>query len=487
MKTQKKAKQRKLLIKSLFLVTMLFFFGACQKDDITEDTGEGKAKFGFSDVSEDFFKSGEADVSAIILSIEDENGVLIYNQEALPLLNMNGNFITRTISLKTGNYFLTEFIVIDSAGNVIYLTPMAGSLKSHLVSEPLPIFFSIIKDEVTQLAPEVVSVDNSTPEDFGYTTFTFNVVETLDFLMGVLVYNDDVNNFELTTADLTVNAGGQIIFENVLAAETNFISLPYSYSNYTLIVQKTGYEAYENTFTREELELYFHSSDNGPLMVTLEEADTDLFGTLTDIDGNVYTTVIIGTQEWMAENLKTTMLNDGTAIANVTSGSQWGSYDAAAYAWQNNDFANKDIYGALYNYKAVETGNLCPAGWRVPTDNDWSRLTNYVGSSNTGNILKSCNQADSPLGGECATNMHPRWDANSTNYGTDEFGFAALPGGFRNEVGSFGGYGSHGFWWSSTLVDNEYPIRRSLRSNTSTINRSWGGQQVGFSVRCVKE
>ncbi len=478
-------------INSVILALAIFTL-SCQKDESIEINADGKVSFGFDEVlSEkvDITKSGKSaeDATALIITIEDESGKLVYNQESLPLYNMNGSLITQAISLNVGSYFLTEFLVIDSEGKVIYIAPKSGSKMEYLVSYPLPNFFSIEKDYVTKLKPEVLSTHSNDPADFGYSTFSFDVVETFDFLVGVFIFNENIDNFEMTTASLTVEveAEDNTVFSGNLEAATNQITLNDSYNNYLVTVEKDGFITYENNFTGEELKA-FNSNANGPLVITLEEDSANHNSTVTDIDGNVYNTITIGQQKWMAENLKTTTLNDGTPIANATSNSEWENTITPAYAWQSNNAENKEYYGALYNWYAVDTDKLCPEGWRVPTDNDWYELTNFVGSTNTGNKLKSKRQVNSPFGGDYSTMEHPRWNAHDIHYGTDEYGFSALPGGFRNEIGSFGGIGSHGFWWSASMDTDENALRRSMRNNANNVHRSSGGKSVGFSVRCVK-
>lgn len=100
---------------------------------------------------------------------------------------------------------------------------------------------------------------------------------------------------------------------------------------------------------------------------------------ITDIEGNVYTSVKIGTQTWMVENLKTTKYNDGTSIPLVTDNAVWKSSLSPAYCWYDNDISNKEPYGALYNWFAVNTGKLCPSGWHVPTIDEWSVLEQFLG------------------------------------------------------------------------------------------------------------
>ncbi len=186
----------------------------------------------------------------------------------------------------------------------------------------------------------------------------------------------------------------------------------------------------------------------------------------SDVDGNIYTSVKVGTQIWMAKNLKTTKFSDGTPITYPrTDNEAWTANTNGAYAWYNHDEAtNKDTYGALYNWYAVSSTtnggkNICPTGWHVPTDAEWTQLIGYVvaqGLPNTnvvggaGNALKSCRQVSSPSGGDCATSYHPRWNSSSTHYGTDAFDFSTLPGGFRKYEGTFISLGIYGYWWSST-------------------------------------
>jgi uncharacterized protein (TIGR02145 family) len=156
------------------------------------------------------------------------------------------------------------------------------------------------------------------------------------------------------------------------------------------------------------------------------------YGTITDIDANSYKTIPIGIQVWMAENLKTSKLNDGTAIPSVTDDAQWTNLLAPAYCWfDNNDTLYKNIYGAYYNWFTVSTGKLCPVGWHVPSDDEWQLLVDYFGGSNiAGSKIK-----------EAGTN---NW-VFSNNDATNSSGFTALPGGMRGTLdGTFSGQGNYG-------------------------------------------
>ena len=206
---------------------------------------------------------------------------------------------------------------------------------------------------------------------------------------------------------------------------------------------------------------------------------------VSDVDGNVYTTVIIGDQEWMVENLKVTHYNNGDPISTALDNSQWNTTTEGAFAiypYEEIDGLNSDAevleaYGALYNWYAVDdTRGLCPVGWQVPAwEEDWNVLESFV-YPESGGKLKSNRTYPQP---------HPRWD--DPNLGaTDQFGFTALPAGARFEEGTFSYAGQIAFWWTSTEDDN--PWYKNISYDQSGISHgiNWG-RNVGFSVRCIKE
>jgi uncharacterized protein (TIGR02145 family) len=214
-------------------------------------------------------------------------------------------------------------------------------------------------------------------------------------------------------------------------------------------------------------------------------------GQINDFDGNTYNTVQIGDQCWMAENLKTTTYQNGSPIPNVTGGSAWSSLTTGAYAWYNNDIGWKDHYGALYNwYAIIDANGLCPTGWHVPTNDEWAALTNFIGgtASPHGNELKSCRQENTPLGGDCNTTEHPRWNQDSYNWGTDDFGFSGLPGGYLSYYdGSFGTIGVYGWWWSSTTFGSYHAWFRNLHNSSDYVYASGNNKPYGLSVRCLRD
>ncbi len=186
-----------------------------------------------------------------------------------------------------------------------------------------------------------------------------------------------------------------------------------------------------------------------------------------DGDGNYYKVVTIGTQTYMEENLKTTRYNDGTAVPFITDKTVWNTSDTPGYCWYNDAPTNKDTYGALYNWYAVNTGKLCPTGWHVPTEAEWkTTLYSYLGGGeNLGKKLK-----------ETGTTHWP-----SPNDATNESGFTALPGGYRALDGFFY-IGTFGEWWGSDAFEWYIDSSSNVSSGPADpITRD------GVSVRCLKD
>ena len=209
--------------------------------------------------------------------------------------------------------------------------------------------------------------------------------------------------------------------------------------------------------------------------------------TVTDIDGNVYNTTQIGDQCWMAESLKVTRTATGENITRLC---------------YSNSSTNCDNYGGLYSWITVMNGSptsntspsgvqgICPDGWHIPSHAEWDVLANNVSGGNTvkGNRLKSCRQVDSPEGGFCATTTHPRWNSHSTHYGTDDYGFNGLPGGYR-AASAFYGLGEYTYFQTASEFSSSHTIFRQLRFNFGDI---FGGTFTGMdktaslSLRCVR-
>jgi uncharacterized protein (TIGR02145 family) len=205
------------------------------------------------------------------------------------------------------------------------------------------------------------------------------------------------------------------------------------------------------------------------------------YGSVTDIDGNFYRTIKIGTQTWMAENLRVKRFNNGTKIPRMTDIVSYWNPDVPAYGWYNNDSATYfSVYGALYNWYTVDPDirdvkNVCPVGWHVPGETEWNFLINTLGGNSSAAIKLK----------ETTTTHWQSLDAGVTN----ETGFTALPGGYdSNGHGDFEYYGSNGFWWSST-INNIYlsPYWIDILSESADIIKTTGDKHAGLSVRCVKD
>lgn len=194
---------------------------------------------------------------------------------------------------------------------------------------------------------------------------------------------------------------------------------------------------------------------------------------VTDIDGNNYTTVTIGTQEWLKENLKTTKLTDGTPISLITDNTAWMNTTSAAYCWYNNDQAlNGSVYGALYNWYTVNTNKLCPNGWHVPSNTEWQTLVDYLGgASEAGNKLKEAGTA--------------HWYLPNTG-ATNESGFTALPGGQRGAGGIFDIIKGSATFWTSTEVSATNAMVWALFYHSGFCQNVGDGKEAGKSVRCIK-
>ncbi len=229
------------------------------------------------------------------------------------------------------------------------------------------------------------------------------------------------------------------------------------------------------------------SDDNDTIESTNSQSTTT--STVTDADGNVYKTVKIGTQVWMAENLKTTTYNDGTLIPNVTDDGRWwalndGGY--SGYCFYNNDSKYRK-YGCLYNWNAVNTGKLAPKGWHVPTNNEWIALENYL-------IENGYNYDGTTYENYFAKALAATtdWERTPSNYNgaigcdltkNNKTGFSALPAGKRG----FSDAGSQCYWWSSTGYNATLAWIRELTYDDCYLVIHTSSKSMGYSVRCIKD
>jgi uncharacterized protein (TIGR02145 family) len=215
-----------------------------------------------------------------------------------------------------------------------------------------------------------------------------------------------------------------------------------------------------------------------PVAIAPQNPTSGYGSNITDVEGNSYKTVYIGTQQWMGENLKTSKYSDGTTIPNITDNTQWQNNTTGAWAYYNNDATNNAKYGKLYNWYAVSkttngNKNVCPTGWHVPTDAEWAVLTDYLGGENV-------------AGGKLKEVGTTNWNSSNTG-ATNVSLFTGLPGGLRINDGNYYDIGVFGIWWSSTEYNTGSALYRSLNYYDGGAYRSVTNKENGFSVRCLRD
>lgn len=205
-------------------------------------------------------------------------------------------------------------------------------------------------------------------------------------------------------------------------------------------------------------------------------------GTVTDVDGNVYRTIRIGGQVWMAENLNATRYNDGTTINHVPDNATWSDMDSGAWCWYSNDAKYEKPYGKLYNWHAISKGDICPQGWHIPTETDigntseWKTLIFQLGGPDiAGRRLKERGTA--------------HWLAPNIGARNDT-GFNGVPGGSRRADGAFDGVRFEGLYWTTmelNVLEYSWARSRILLYDSTRIDYFDGDKRMGLSVRCVKD
>ena len=201
--------------------------------------------------------------------------------------------------------------------------------------------------------------------------------------------------------------------------------------------------------------------------------------TIQDFDGNVYNAIQIGAQIWTTENLRTTHYSNGDEIPLITDNTEWKNLNTGALSYYDNSNLNAPLYGALYNWFAVEDSrNLCPTGWHVPTDVEWDALYNaYGGLQLIGGKMKSTITEPNP---------EPSWSVPN-NTATNEIGFSGFPGGYRDHLGKYDGKRLIGFWWYGNSYNPDQSSYLLLRNNSGVAETAHLKKTYGLSVRCVKD
>jgi uncharacterized protein (TIGR02145 family) len=206
------------------------------------------------------------------------------------------------------------------------------------------------------------------------------------------------------------------------------------------------------------------------------------YGSMTDQEGNEYKTIVIGTQEWMAENLNTSIYRNGDAIPTGLSNAEWENTintQQGAWAYYNNDASYACPYGKLYNwYACVDARQLCPVGWHVPSDDEWTVLIDFLGGEGVaGGKMKTTGTIDAATG----LWLYPNTGA------TNNSGFSGAPGGLRYGSGVYDSFGYNGYWWSSSLAGTFYAWFRFLNYGSDDVVPGNFLEHYGFSVRCLRD
>jgi uncharacterized protein (TIGR02145 family) len=349
--------------------------------------------------------------------------------------------------------FNYQAVVRDASGNIIANTQVG--MRINIIQGSI-LDTAVCKEEFTP-----------TTNDFGLVTLAIGSINTTDFVAIDWSAGPYFVKVELDPA------GGTSYVE---MGTSQLLSVPYALHARTV----------------EKMDL---------ILDRLEVLETRVGLYVKDIDGNVYNTVTIGTQTWMKENLKTTHHADGTAIPLVTGDSNWDTLKdtSKAYCWYDDDSAtNANTYGALYTWPAAINGfvdpyidpdldtigvqGVCPTGWHLPSNEEWKTLIDYLGGEDI-------------AGGKLKETGITHWQ--SPNEGTtNESGFTALPGGYRDAGGAFIDIGYGGNWWSSTgtcMITGCAALYRSLHYITSYVSNpfsmlegKFGWTLSGFSVRCLR-
>lgn len=352
--------------------------------------------------------------------------------------------------------------------------------------------------EMAVQEPVELSIEKTDVNCFGDNQGTIN----LSILGGLEPYSiqwsngsqsTELTNLAANTYSVTVtDVLGYIVEESIEITQPNELNIEYELTNPTpgnkdgeIILTTSGGTApfiysWSNGATSESS----GSIGSGEFTVTVTDAnlciaelDLTVYGAFVDSrDDREYSTIKIGEQVWMAENLNATLYNDQTSIQFVGNSSSWESLTTGAYTWPGTNGSNesyRDTYGILYNWYAVSTGKLCPQGWHVPSDSEWTILSDYLGG-------------DSEAGGKLKEVGTSKW--NSPNSGANnDSKFSAVPSGYRFRYGVSEKIGDGAFFWSTSEVDAGNAYYRYLWYNQNKITRTSYFKQQGYCVRCIQD
>ncbi len=356
----------------------------------------------------------------------------------------SGNWVDAFITINSGNKSFTDNSVLLTNTYTYRVYAFAGINKSEYTEV-----------ESTPITPPIVTTNEVTN----------------------ITYNSAISGGDITNNDIIPVIVKGVVWSTSQNPTTN--------NNQGIVTDRTGSGAFTSKLTNLTPKTTYYLRAYATNGVGTQYGNQVSFTTKDAIiyNGYTYPIVTINGRKWFAENLRTTKYRNGSDIPNVTNNSSWASLNTPAYCWYNNDqntYGN--TYGTLYNWYAVNTGNLCPTGWHVPTEAEWYAMENFVDPT------ISDPNALGWRGIDGGTKLKATSGWNSGGNGTDEVGFSALPGGYRNYGdGTFVNVGNYGYWWSNTETDAESAWRRNLFIDSKNVNRFNINKRNGFSVRCIKD
>ncbi len=402
-------------------------------------------------------------------------------------LKIKGSKVTKfltSISIKNTNNIKAESKVILASLNkeVVLKTFELEPFTIDILGLPVPIakqWIAIVIGVDGNLSARLTTgAQNVNTVDAGinYENNTWSTINTIDnsFAFQPLTFEGaakvepwlqiryEIRPYGIKQSRIYIGARGSVIGEATLNSTGLYITTKWG----VILSAKAQMEIWDRTVL--DYDKIFYENE-----FPISQSQQTTGSTVTDIDGNVYNTVTIGTQNWMKENLNTSHYRNGDPIPQVTDSAQWLNLKTGAWCYYNNDPANKAIYGKLYNWYAVnDPRGLAPEGWHIPNDTEWSVIVNYLGGSTiAGGTMKSTSKL---------------W--NSPNIGaTNSSGFTGLPGGYRFSSSVFAGI--YGIWWSSSLASvagTEEAWTHGLYFNVQAMAGGGISALAGNSVRCVK-
>lgn len=282
---------------------------------------------------------------------------------------------------------------------------------------------------------------------------------------------NNCSNTPVTNGYLWLQTAGQLLYTAVTNGSYSFTVLNCSSSSSVFTLQ--GYDF--DTLKASSVQSGTLNNQTVSLGVIKACASSNTGLQLYDIDQNVYNYLPIGTQTWIQRNLNVSHYRNGDVIPQVSDPTQWANLTTGAWCYYNNDPSNASVYGKLYNWYAVnDSRGLAPEGWHIPSDYEWTQLSNYLGG-------------DSVAGGKLKEIGTAHWLTPNAD-GANSSGFTGIPGGYRTSIGTYLNLGSYGYWWSSSESNTSYAWYRFLYYNTGNLYNDDGFSKLyGFSVRLIKD